>query len=116
MSGTKQKKKSLVLEVTDESFQAEVLKSEIPVLVDFWAPWCGPCRAMAPIIEALAAEYAGKLKVVKVNLDDHAETAEGYEIQSIPTFLLFKAGDLKKEIVGGVPKAELAKAIKEIVP
>jgi thioredoxin 1 len=108
-------KKKLVKEITDDTFQAEVIKSDVPVLVDFWAPWCGPCRAMAPVLNRLAEEYEGKVKIVKIDIDSESEIAEGYQIQSIPTFMLFAKGQMREEITGAVPKADLEKAIKRVL-
>jgi thioredoxin 1 len=88
------------IEVTDESFGSEVLKSDIPVLVDYWAPWCGPCRMAAPVLEKIADEYEGRLKVCKVNVDENREVAGQYRIMSIPTMLVFKAGELVDQITG----------------
>nr|4ULX_A Chain A, LPBCA-L89K THIOREDOXIN [synthetic construct] len=100
-----------VIEVTDENFEQEVLKSDKPVLVDFWAPWCGPCRMIAPIIEELAKEYEGKVKVVKVNVDENPNTAAQYGIRSIPTLLLFKNGQVVDRKVGAQPKEALKERI-----
>lgn len=93
--------------VTDQSFESEVLQSAEPVLVDFWAPWCGPCRAVAPTVEAIAQEYAGKVKVVKVNTDESGEVAMKLGITSIPTLMVFKGGQMVERIVGNRPKADL---------
>jgi thioredoxin 1 len=92
------------VELTDSSFETEVLKSTIPVLIDFWAIWCGPCRMVSPIVEEIAGEYAGKLKVGKVDVDSNPSTAMQYGIRSIPTLLLFKDGQVIEQIVGAVPK------------
>ncbi len=100
-----------ILQGSDATFEQEVLKSEVPVLVDFWAPWCGPCRMIAPAVEAIAAERAGKLKVVKLNVDDNPSTPQKYGIMGIPTLILFKAGDAKETIVGVVPRAKLEEMI-----
>jgi len=99
------------VEVSDAQFETEVLKSDLPVLVDFWAPWCGPCRMVAPIVEELAQEYEGKVKFVKVNTDENMETAVRYGIRSIPTLLLFKDGQVVGSVIGFRPKSELKKLI-----
>jgi thioredoxin 1 len=104
-----------ILQGSDATFEQEVLKSEVPVLVDFWAPWCGPCRMIAPAVEAIAAERAGKLKVVKLNVDDNPSTPQKYGIMGIPTLILFKGGDAKETIVGVVPKAKLEEMIAKHV-
>lgn len=104
-----------VNEVSDSSFEAEVLQSPLPVLVDFWAPWCGPCKAIAPVVAELAKEYAGRLKVVKINVDDHPQTPSRYGVRGIPNLILFKAGQVRDQIVGAVPKAHLIKAISQVV-
>ncbi|NLG07203.1 thioredoxin [Candidatus Peribacteria bacterium] len=86
--------------ISDAEFQQEVLQSDIPVLVDFWASWCGPCKSMLPIVEELSGEYEGKVKIVKLNIDENIETAGQYSVMSIPTFILFKGGEPVKTIVG----------------
>ena len=101
--------------VSDATFENEVLKSPVPVLIDFWAPWCGPCRAIAPIVEELAGEYAGKLKIVKMNVDENPRTPAQYGVRGIPNLILFKGGAVQQQIVGAVPKAHLVKAITTVV-
>ncbi len=102
-------------QVTDDSFQTDVLQSPLPVLIDFWAPWCGPCRAIGPIVEELANEYDGKLKVVKMNVDDNPRTPAQYGVRGIPNLILFQEGTVKEQIVGAVPKANLVRAISAVV-
>ena len=104
-----------IQQVSDSSFDGDVLKAAVPVLIDFWAPWCGPCRAIAPIVEELASEYDGKLKIVKMNVDDNPQTPAEYGVRGIPNLILFKGGEVKQQIVGAVPKAQLVKAIDDIV-
>jgi len=100
--------------LTDDNFEAEVLKSDVPVLVDFWAPWCGPCQMMGPIIEDLSKEFdASKAKVGKVNVDENQMVAGKFEVMSIPTFLLFKNGEVVDKLVGGVPKEKLEEMLKK---
>jgi len=104
-----------IVQVSDDTFESEVLKSSVPVLIDFWAPWCGPCRAIAPIVEQLADEYAGKLKIAKMNVDDNPRTPANYGVRGIPNLILFKDGQVQQQIVGAVPKAHLVKAITTVV-
>lgn len=106
---------SKVVEVSDSSFESEVIKSSTPVLVDFWAPWCGPCRSIAPVIEELAGDYEGRLKIVKVNVDNNKEAAMRYNVRGIPNLILFKNGELVEQIVGFVTKPTLVSAIQKIV-
>jgi thioredoxin 1 len=100
-----------VTQVSDASFEGDILKSDVPVLVDFWAPWCGPCRSVAPIVEDLASQYAGKLKVAKVNVDESTEVAMRYQITSIPTFIVFKNGQVADRALGALPRSEFVKLI-----
>ena len=104
---------SNIIETDDSNFESEVLKAEIPVLVDFWAPWCGPCKAIAPILEQISDEQGDKIKIVKVNVDDNQKYAADFGIRSIPTLLIFNKGELKNQIVGSIPKAEIEKFIME---
>lgn len=104
---------SEVTEVKEVDFKAEVLDSELPVLVDFWAPWCGPCRMVAPVVEEIAQQYEGKIKVVKLNTDENPQIASQYGIRSIPTLMVFKDGEKKDMLVGAVPKTSLAKTLEQ---
>jgi len=104
-----------VHEVSDGTFDTEVLASDTPVLIDFWAPWCAPCRAIAPVVEELAGEYAGKLKVVKMNVDDNPQTPSRYGVRGIPNLILFNGGEVKEQIVGAVAKKRLVDAITQVV-
>jgi thioredoxin 1 len=100
-----------IMEISDSTFEQEVLQSEVPVLVDFWAPWCGPCRAIAPIVDELANEYADKLKVAKCNVDDNPKTPSRYGIRAIPTLIIFKGGNVSEQITGAVAKSQIAAAV-----
>jgi thioredoxin 1 len=102
-----------VLTLGDENFDKEVLKSNVPVLVDFWAPWCAPCRMIAPAVEELATKYAGQVKVGKMNIDDHQNVPQRYNVMSIPMILVFKNGQPVDQIVGAVPKAHLENMVKK---
>lgn len=99
--------------VTDSSFKQDVLDSPIPVLVDFWAPWCGPCRMVAPVVDEIALQYEGQLKVVKINTDENPSVASQYGIRSIPTLMIFKGGQRVDMVVGAVPKTNLATTIEK---
>jgi thioredoxin 1 len=102
-------------EVTDANFKSEVIESDKPVLVDFWAPWCGPCRMVAPIVDELSEEYDGKVKFVKLNTDDNVQTASAFGIRSIPTLLVFKGGEVAGQIVGFRPKSDLKKRLDAVL-
>lgn len=106
---------SALLELTKENFKSEVIDADVPALVDFWATWCGPCRAIAPIVEELASQYEGKLKVGKVDVDAQQQLAAEFGIRSIPTLLLFKDGKMAEQIVGAVPKKQLEDKVQEIL-
>jgi thioredoxin 1 len=102
-------------EVTDAQFDAEVVRSTVPVLIDFWAPWCAPCRAIAPVVEELAATYAGRLKVLKMNVDDNPETPARYGVRGIPNLIFIKDGEVKDQLIGAVPKTQLVRAIDTLL-
>lgn len=103
------------VEITDENFEAEVINSDKPVLIDFWAVWCGPCKAIAPIVEELSIEYEGKLKVGKLNVDDNQQTSIKFGVRSIPTLLIFKNGKLADTIIGAVPKSNIVNKLKAVL-
>lgn len=101
--------------LTDATFDQEVLKSDMPVLVDFWAPWCGPCKIIGPIVEELAKDWEGKVKVGKLNVDENPQTAGKYSVMSIPTLLVFKKGQPVKTMVGAQPKENIKKGVEEVL-
>jgi thioredoxin 1 len=104
-----------VLEVSDATFEQEVLKSELPVMVDFWAVWCGPCKAIAPIVDGVAVTYAGKLKVAKVNVDENGATPSRYGIRGIPALMFFKGGQIADQVVGFVPQDVIEEKIQRLL-
>ena len=104
-----------VLHISDDSFDAEIMKSDVPALVDFWAAWCGPCRAIAPVVEELAAQYEGKVKIAKLNVDENPKTPGQYGIRAIPTLIFFKDGQVAEQITGAVSKAHIENAITKLL-
>ena len=104
-----------LIEFTDDNFDTEVLKSDLPVLVDFWAEWCGPCKMIGPIVEEIAGDYAGKVKVGKVNVDFNNQVAMQYGIRGIPALLVFKGGSVANQIVGAVPKNNITQILDEVI-
>ena len=104
-----------VSDISDSSFEEEVLKSDLPAVVDFWAPWCGPCKSIAPILEEIADEYSGKVKITKLNVDDNPKTPMNYKVKSIPKLVFFKDGEAVAEIVGAVPKDQIVEALGKLL-
>jgi thioredoxin 1 len=104
-----------LLTISDDNFETEVLKSDKPVLIDFWATWCGPCRTIAPIVEELAVEYNGKIKFGKLDVDNNQDTAIKYGVRSIPTILVFKDGVVKQTIIGAVPKGQIVQKLNTVI-
>jgi len=104
-----------VLEFSDANFEDEVINSDIPVLVDFWAPWCGPCRIIAPVVEEISESHDGKVKVGKLNVDDNQQTSMKFGIRSIPTLLVFKNGAIFEQIIGAVPKTEIERVVNSAI-
>ena len=104
-----------IVELNDSSFENEVINSEKPVLVDFWAPWCGPCRALAPVIIEISNDFVDKVKVGKLNVDDNPEISMKFGIRSIPTLMVFKNGEVQEQIIGAVPKSEIERALEKVV-
>ncbi len=106
---------STPLNITDDQFDKEVLQSDVPVVVDFWATWCGPCKMIAPILEEVAGEYSEKVKIVKIDVDSNSATAAKHNIMSIPSLLFFKNGEVVDQVVGAIPKAQLTARLDKIV-
>ena len=104
-----------VFEVTDETFDAEIINSDIPAMVDFWAEWCGPCRMVGPVVEELANEYQGKIKIAKMDVDKNRQTPARFGIRSIPTLILFKGGDAAQTIIGAQPKSYIEEELKKLL-
>ncbi len=105
----------MAMQVNDKNFEDEVLQSDIPVLVDFWAPWCGPCKAIGPVVEELAEEYAERVKIVKMNVDESQATPGKYSIRAIPTLILFKGGEVVDQVTGAVAKSSLEQMMSKVL-
>ncbi|MCH7772158.1 MAG: thioredoxin [Bacteroidetes bacterium] len=104
-----------LITITDDNFKEEVLDSDKPVLIDFWAVWCGPCKMIAPIVEELAVEFEGKAKIGKLDVDSNQQTSIKYGVRSIPTLLIFKGGEVKETIIGAVPKAKVVEKLNSVI-
>ena len=104
-----------IIEISDSNFESEVVNSDLPVLIDFWAPWCGPCRAIAPLVEEISSSYAGKIKVGKMNVDENQSTTMKFGIRSIPTLIMFKGGEAVDQIIGAVPKGEIERVVEKTI-
>ncbi len=102
-----------IIEINDSNFESEVVNSDVPVLIDFWAPWCGPCKAVAPMVEEISSSYEGRIKVGKLNVDENQSTTMKFGIRSIPTLIMFKGGEAVDQIIGAVPKGEIERVVEK---